>query len=309
MNLISFRYFLAAAAELNFTRAAKSLYITQQSLSEHIRRLEEEYHVKLFERTPSLRLTEAGAQLRRYALEALDLDARISGVMADVAAEKKGSVSLGMRAFYGRILLPDLIPRFSAAHPGIQLHVTLGRSQDLAGQLLSGTLDLALLVAPYAANAGFTSIPALSDRYCLVIPENILEQHFDMSAAEMDAGNSPDWTALEKAPLIFYKSGTTRECTERFLLARGCRHPNVLIETGNTELQMILCASGCGYTVTYERLWRYYEKRRQSGPRLLSIPLPEYKASGTVISYLSRRGLGHAAQALLDFLRKTAEEL
>ena len=42
MNLVSFRYFLAAARELNFTKAAKSLYITQQSLSEHIRRLEDE---------------------------------------------------------------------------------------------------------------------------------------------------------------------------------------------------------------------------------------------------------------------------
>ena len=309
MNLISFRYFLAASEKMNFTHAAKSLHITQQSLSEHIKRLEEEYRVKLFDRSPTLRLTDAGQQLRRYALEALDLDHRIANMMSDIAEEKKGSVSLGMRAFYGRILLPELIPRFNQQHPGIQLHVSLGRSQELAGQLLAGQLDVALLISPYAENGNFTNAPFLSERYCLVIPENLLKQHFNLTEADIAKGKTPDWNSLEKVPFIFYKSGATRECTERFLLSCGCRHPNILIETGNTEIQMILCASGCGITVTYDRLWRYYEKKRQDGPHLISLPLPSFTANGTVISYLTRRSLNQAAQTLLSFLQEAAAYL
>lgn len=38
MTLENLEYFLVAAEELNFTRAAERLYITQQSLSGHIRR-------------------------------------------------------------------------------------------------------------------------------------------------------------------------------------------------------------------------------------------------------------------------------
>ena len=41
MNLLNLEYFLVAAEEMNFTRAAKRLYIAQQSLSNHIARLED----------------------------------------------------------------------------------------------------------------------------------------------------------------------------------------------------------------------------------------------------------------------------
>lgn len=53
MNLKSIEYFLAAAEEMNITRAAERLFISQQALSSHLKRLEEEYGVPLFERRPS----------------------------------------------------------------------------------------------------------------------------------------------------------------------------------------------------------------------------------------------------------------
>ena len=42
INFLNLEYFLVAAEELNFTRAAKRLYISQQSLSNHISNLEKE---------------------------------------------------------------------------------------------------------------------------------------------------------------------------------------------------------------------------------------------------------------------------
>ena len=61
MNLRNLEYFLVAAEELNFTRAADRLFITQQSLSHHIQKLESEFGTPLFERTPPMTLTPAGA--------------------------------------------------------------------------------------------------------------------------------------------------------------------------------------------------------------------------------------------------------
>ena len=62
-SLTSLRCFLAAAEELNFTRAAKRIFISQQALSSHISKLEDYYQVKLFDRGSSgvsMTLTDAG---------------------------------------------------------------------------------------------------------------------------------------------------------------------------------------------------------------------------------------------------------
>ena len=64
MGLRGLRYYLVAAEEMNFRRAAEKLYITQQTLSVHIQKLEKQYGVQLFERKPKLMLTPAGAAAR-----------------------------------------------------------------------------------------------------------------------------------------------------------------------------------------------------------------------------------------------------
>src|SRR5438552_535441 len=61
MELRHLRYFIAAAAEENVSRAALKLHISQPGISRQIRDLEDEMGVQLFERTPkSLKLTQAG---------------------------------------------------------------------------------------------------------------------------------------------------------------------------------------------------------------------------------------------------------
>ena len=73
INFLNLEYFLVAAEELNFTRAARKLYISQQSLSNHISNLEKEFDVILFNRTSPLTLTYAGRALKTRARELLDL--------------------------------------------------------------------------------------------------------------------------------------------------------------------------------------------------------------------------------------------
>ena len=84
INFLNLEYFLAAAEELNFTRAAKRLYISQQSLSNHISNMEKEFDVVLFNRTSPLTLTYAGQALKVRARELLDLKDETYREIADI---------------------------------------------------------------------------------------------------------------------------------------------------------------------------------------------------------------------------------
>ncbi len=73
INFLNLEYFLVAAEELNFTRAAKRLYISQQSLSKPYFQPGKEFDVVLFNRTSPLTLTYAGQALQTRARQLLDL--------------------------------------------------------------------------------------------------------------------------------------------------------------------------------------------------------------------------------------------
>lgn len=64
INFLNLEYFLVAAEELNFTKAAKKLFISQQSLSNHISNMEKEFDVILFNRTTPLTLTYARSGIK-----------------------------------------------------------------------------------------------------------------------------------------------------------------------------------------------------------------------------------------------------
>ena len=117
MNLLNLEYFLVAAEEMNFTRAAKRLYIAQQSLSNHIARLEDSLGVELFDRTPPMTLTPAGLCLLRYAKQfQISLD-DLKRELQDIKDCKSSELTLGITQGRGAIYLPILLPRFQAEYP------------------------------------------------------------------------------------------------------------------------------------------------------------------------------------------------
>ena len=110
INFLNLEYFLVAAEELNFTKAAKRLYISQQSLSNHISNLEKELDIALFHRTTPLTLTYAGQVLEKRAREILELREETYHEIADIKDFSKGKLIIGMSHTRGRKILPEILP-------------------------------------------------------------------------------------------------------------------------------------------------------------------------------------------------------
>lgn len=140
---------IAVAEELSFSRAAKRLHLSQPAVTKHIAELEESLGVVLFVRDHHLvSLTDAG---RAYVEEA-----RIAvlhahrAVQAARAAGQDAEMSLNVGRtpyadpFFTSTILATRLPLF----PRLRLNLSSGFSCDLAHEVLTGELDLALVIEP-----------------------------------------------------------------------------------------------------------------------------------------------------------------
>ena len=142
INFLNLEYFLVAAEELNFTKAAKKLFISQQSLSNHISNMEKEFDVILFNRTTPLTLTYAGQALKAKARQMLELRDETYRELSDIKDFSVGQLTLGLSHTRGRVILPEILPVFKERYPNIDLKLVEGNSSELADDLLHGNIDL-----------------------------------------------------------------------------------------------------------------------------------------------------------------------
>ena len=146
MDLRQLRYLVALAEERHFTRAAARMHIAQPALSQQIRRLEDEVGLPLVHRTTRrVALTDAGELLVARARRALaEVDAAREE-LEDLAGVRAGRVVIGAMQSLGPYDLSVLLAEFHAAHPGVELSVREGVSDELLALLRADAVDLAFL--------------------------------------------------------------------------------------------------------------------------------------------------------------------
>lgn len=148
INFLNLEYFLVAAEELNFTKAAKRLYISQQSLSNHISNLEKEFDIALFHRTTPLTLTYAGQVLEKRAREILDCGKRpIMRSLYQGFFQRQADHRYVTHR--GRKILPEILPLYKEQFPNIDLQLIEGNSSELDAGLLHGEIDLIIGMLPF----------------------------------------------------------------------------------------------------------------------------------------------------------------
>ncbi|MFS8978752.1 LysR family transcriptional regulator [Cupriavidus necator] len=174
MDLRQLRYFVTVAEELHFGRAAHRLSMTQPPLSQQIQALEEEIGVQLFVRTRrSVALTPAGQQWLPEVRRVLADAAALPGLAQRLARGEVGSLSLAFvsTADYG--ILPDLLRRFRARHPEVQLQLREATSDVQLEALMEGAIDAGLVIRPQlpAMPHGLAYLPLVSEPLVLAVPD------------------------------------------------------------------------------------------------------------------------------------------
>src|SRR3989454_1490138 len=151
MELRHLRYFLAVGEALNFTKAAAQLRVAQPALSRQVQDLEDEIGVDLMKRSPrGVTLTAEGKLFLEEVRELLKrADESVEKVRA-LARGEYGELHVGYAPSPTVEILPPALTAFQKAVPRVKVLLHDLSSDELIAGLRNATLELAIMVEPFA---------------------------------------------------------------------------------------------------------------------------------------------------------------
>lgn len=194
LNLHRLWIFMQVVEHGGFSAAARELYMSQPSVSNQVRRLEQSLHVPLIDRS-GVRATPTaeGEVLAAYGKRVFLLAEEAVAAVRQVSGLVTGRLLVGGSTTVGTYLLPALLARFRAAHPGIEYDIYVGNNEAVQERLLSGEIGVAVVAGvPHASQLCAERV--LSERLVVIArpghplaarpgpvpPEALAEQRFVM---------------------------------------------------------------------------------------------------------------------------------
>jgi DNA-binding transcriptional LysR family regulator len=148
VELRHLEYFVAVAAEMNFSRAAQRIHVVQSALSAAVGRLEKELGVELFDRSKrQIALTAPGGAFLEHAREVIHAAHRARSSVDDFREKLTGTVTLGTLMSWGTLNLPAALEEFRRSNPlvAVRLRQSLTGSAGHLAAIADGQMDLALV--------------------------------------------------------------------------------------------------------------------------------------------------------------------
>lgn len=315
INFLNLEYFLVAAEELNFTKAARRLFISQQSLSNHISNMEKEFDVVLFNRTTPLTLTYAGQALKARSRQILELKDETYRELADIKDFSVGQLTIGVSHTRGRVILPEILPVYKERFPNIELKLVEGKSSELAADMIHGDVDLIIDMLPFKVE-NMATVPVCEEEILLVVPDAVLERTFPGRLDEIKGklAEHTDFSLLKECPFLLINEGNRVRTISDEIFEESQMTPNIVLETENIETVMALAAKGMGITFyprmfisDHQPLHQMLRNKAVEKSRLNFYSLDYTKAHGILaIGYHK----GHyMSQAMKEFIRIAKETI
>jgi DNA-binding transcriptional LysR family regulator len=281
--------FAAVVEHGTMTAAAEVEGISQPAISAHVQALERYYGTRLLSRAGRTTApTEAGCLVADYARRTLTLIDELQRVVSDLEGLTGGRLVVGASSTVGEQFLPAYLGRFHSAHPGVELEVQIGNTDEITHLVIERRLDFAF-VGGKPNSPELTATPVFSDEIvAFVAPGDPLLA---------DAPLPP--SKLSGRQFVLREHGSaTRDLALRCLEASGCV-PGHVIELGSNEAvkRAVEARLGIGLLSTYA-----IEAERLAG-LLEDLPLAGWtceRAFWLVRRY--DRVLTRAEQAFLDLV-------
>ena len=142
-------YFLAIVKERSISKTADRLYLSQPYLSQYLAKLEANLGVTLLDRSHTpLRLTAAGELFHAYLERQGYLDRQLESDLQQLQEKKRQQLHIGVSTWRGSTLLPDILPRFAAKYPDVQVVLHEAPVPQLGNLAASSVTDFCLMHTP-----------------------------------------------------------------------------------------------------------------------------------------------------------------
>ncbi|MBG0512093.1 LysR family transcriptional regulator [Agrobacterium sp. MOPV5] len=240
MEFRHYRYFLAAAEELHFTRAAQRLNVAQPALSQQIRQFEDELGSQLFHRlTRGVELTEAGEALLPFARAVL-LASEQGALAAQRAAKGElGKLRIGFTSSASfNPIVTSAIGRFRQAYPELELELQEYATTILMQSLRDGRIQLAFARPADDEVEGFRHTP---------LPDEAMWAALPVSHRFAEADEFP-LSMLSGERFIVYPRTNGRQLYDAMIAACGQAgfSPRIVQEAPQLASTINLVAAGVG---------------------------------------------------------------
>lgn len=238
--LASLIHTLAVAEHLNFRHAANALGISQSCVSARVKMLEQNLGVMLFERRPrGVRLTLAGRHFVEQVaagIDQLDHAVKTAGMLA---RGNHGRLHIGVHALIPDGFLANLLTRYRALQPCIDVEIAEGTARDTVMQVRAEELDLTF-VAGTPDIPDCHSRPMWSEPLMAALPTN----------HALAGQEGVTWGDLAAEHFLVRFGGTGPQVYDHIVLRLAGRWPQPSIQRFDVGRDTLMSMIAQGYGVT-----------------------------------------------------------
>jgi DNA-binding transcriptional LysR family regulator len=239
LNLHLLRLFATVVRTGSFSRAADALHISQPAISKGVRDFELQVGCRLLDRTPKgVRPTREGQALARHAETLFAAERAAEDELLSLRDLDSGSLRIGASTTIATYMIAEYLGVFHREYPGIDLHLIIANTRDIADLIIAHDVEIALVEGP-VEDEQLISQAWRTDAMSLVVSP----QHRFAASHAIDSAELNDEVLIVREP-----GSGSREVVAHALAARGIE-PKRTLEIGSTEAIKQAVAAELGVSI------------------------------------------------------------